>query len=94
VLTLAESAGAHLADILADKECTDDVAVRFVCAEPGHSLVLDSQKAGDSTLKHEGRTVLLLDQTAVELLDGEMLDVEQTGTGVKLFLARKGAESA
>ena len=86
MLTLTEAAGAHLADILADRECPDDIAVRFVCAESGHSLVLDNKKAGDSTLEHEGRTVLLLDQTAAELLDNETLDVKQTDRGGKLFL--------
>ena len=94
MLTLTEAAGAHLADILADEEYPDDIAVRFVCAESGHSLVLDSKKVGDSTLEHEGRTVLLLDQTAVELLDGETVDVKKTDTGGKLFLAKKGAGSA
>jgi len=86
MLTLTEAAGAHLADILADKECPDDVAVRFVCAESGNSLMLDSKKADDSAFEHEGRTVLLLDQSAVEVLGDETLDFKQTDAGGALFL--------
>lgn len=94
MLTLTEAAGSHLAHVLADKECPEDMAVRLVCANAGHSLVLDNRKAGDSTIEYGGRMILLLDATAVKLLDSETLDVEQTDDGAKLFFVAGDAGSA
>lgn len=89
MLTLTDAAGAHLAVILADKECADDIAVRLVCRKTRKSLVLDNSKDGDSTFKHEGRTVLLLSQKVVDLLDGKTIDVRQTNTGGRLCFAKR-----
>jgi Fe-S cluster assembly iron-binding protein IscA len=89
MLTLTEAAGAHLAELLDDRQCPEGVAVRFVCEEAGVSVVLDDQKPGDSTLEHEGRTVLILDENAAQHLDGETVDVEQTESGSQLVLAKK-----
>ena len=94
MLTLTEAAGAHLVEILADKNCPDDTAVRVVCKESRVSLVLDNEKPGDSTLEHEGRTVLLLDHQAAEHLGDETVNVEPTEAGVRLFLTRRSQGSA
>lgn len=93
MLTLTEAAGAHLAEILTDRDCPDDMAVRLVCEQAGSSLILDNKKEGDTTVEHQGRTVLLLDQTAAELLEGETMDVKDTAEGEQLYLAGKGPES-
>jgi Fe-S cluster assembly iron-binding protein IscA len=93
MLTLTQAAGAHLADILAERDCADDIAVRLVCAESRRSLALDGKKTGDATFEHKGRTVLLIDEKAGQLLDGRTVDVKKTDTGEQLFLARKGARS-
>jgi hypothetical protein len=80
--------------VLNNEDCPDGVAVRFVCQESGISLVLDNEKPDDSKIEHEGRTVLLLDQTAAEHLAEERLDVEQAEDGVKMFLTREDPGSA
>ena len=89
MLTLTEAAGAHLAEILDDRDCPPGVAVRFVCQDTEVSLALDNEKPGDSKLEHEGRTVVLLDENAAEFLDGETVDVKRTDAGGTLFLAGK-----
>jgi Fe-S cluster assembly iron-binding protein IscA len=93
MLTLTEAAGAHLAELLAEKGCPNDTAVRLVCTDSGDSLILDSHKEGDTGIDHEGRTVLLLDSVASERLDGRKLDVEQAGGGAQLILIGQSAGS-
>ena len=93
MMTLTETAGDHLTEILNNSDVPEGVAVRFVCRESEISLSLDNQKPGDETFEHQGKTVLLLDQHAAEYLDGTTVDAEQTGTGGKLFLSRKNKGS-
>lgn len=94
MLTLTEAAKVHLTGILDARDCPDGVAVRFSCQDSGVSVTLDNEKPGDSKLDHEGRTILLLDQNAVDCLDGETVDVEHTDTGGKLYLSKKDSDPA
>jgi hypothetical protein len=48
----------------------------------GVALRRDSERAGDATFQHEGRTVLLLDAQMAELLADGTLDMD----GAKLTL--------
>ncbi|UCG12118.1 MAG: hypothetical protein JSU72_16680 [Deltaproteobacteria bacterium] len=89
MLTLTEAAGAHLTEILDDRDCPDGVAIRFLCQESAVSLVLDNEKPGDSTFEHQGRTVLRLDPDSAKLLDNETVDFKQNDTGGQLYLSRK-----
>jgi Fe-S cluster assembly iron-binding protein IscA len=82
MLTVTEAASAHLAQMLANHDVAEDVAVRFVCEEQGIGLQQDSERPGDTTFEHKGRTVLLLDAQVTELLADGTLDVE--GTRLKL----------
>ena len=94
MLTVTSGAGARILRKLACKGATDDVAMRFTRRAHGWRLRVDHARPADTAITHEGRTVLLLDQTAVALLDGETVDVKQTDTGGKLFLVEKDAGSA
>ena len=82
MLTVTEAASAHLAQMLKQQDAPEDIAVRFVCEEQGIALQPDSERAGDTTFPHDGRTVLVLDAQVSELLAEDTLDLE----GAKLAL--------
>lgn len=82
MLTVTEAASARLAQILSQQGLPEDIAVRLVHEGQGIALQQDSERAGDTTFQHEGRTVLLLDAEVSALLAGNTLDIE----GAKLTL--------
>jgi len=88
MLTLTDAAGAYLSEILTERSCPEDVAIRFLCEGQGILMRLDNAKPGDISFEHEGRVVLLLDESTSELLGQETLDVEQTEAGDRLFLSK------
>ena len=95
MLILTEAAGDLLTKILDDKDCQDDLAVRFICQDSEVFLALDNEKQGDATFEHKGRTILLLDQTASEHLGAKTLDVKKTKKGInKLIFHEKETDSA
>lgn len=77
MLTVTESAGTHLANLLTTSDAPDDAAVRIAHDDrQGWSLLLDNVEPGDQTYEHEGRTVLLIDERAAALLGDVTLDVQ------------------
>jgi Fe-S cluster assembly iron-binding protein IscA len=79
VLTVTEAARAHLAQLLAQQDVPEDIAVRFVYEEgEGIALQPDSERAGDTAFQHEGQTVLVMDAQVSELLAEDTLDLEGT----------------
>ena len=87
MLTVTETAGAHLSQMLGQVNASEDMAVRVVVEEDGLALKLDSESDGDATFEHEGKTVLVLDGPVSELLDDKTLDVADDGEGPKLSLS-------
>lgn len=87
MLTVTETAGAHLSEMLTQVNAPEDMAVRVVIEEDGLALKLDSETDGDATFDHAGKTVLVLDGPVSELLDDKTLDVEDEGEGPKLSLS-------
>ena len=86
MLTVTESATAHLAEILDDADAAEGVAIRFVLDEEGLALTLDGFQEGDYTFSHGERLVLLLDDEASKLLTDQTLDVEDTEDGPELSI--------
>ncbi len=79
---VTEAASARLAQMLKQQSRLEEIAVRFVYEGNGSALRRDSERPGDTTFQHEGRTVLLLDAQVSELLAEDTLDLE--GTKLKL----------
>jgi Fe-S cluster assembly iron-binding protein IscA len=86
MLTLTESAGAHLAELLTQAQCPDEVAVRIMREGEGWALQTDTARPGDETFEHEEKTVLVLDEEAATLLTDMTLDIESGETGPSLVL--------
>ena len=84
MLTVTEAASTRLAQMLKQQSMPEEIAVRFVYEGQGIALQQDSERAGDTTFQHEGRTVLLLDAQVSELTAEDTLDL----VGAKLTLKR------
>ena len=87
MLTMTETAGAHLVDLLGEAEVPEDVAIRFVIESEELTLRLDKEKPGDESFSHAGKTVLLVDEEMSSMLAEKTLDVEPSDEGPKLTLA-------
>ena len=86
MLTMTESAGARLAELLDEAEAPGGAAARFVAGPEGLSLAMDAKREGDQTFDHEGRTVLLLATEVADALSDKTLDTEATERGLALTL--------
>jgi hypothetical protein len=76
MLTVTDAATALLAEMLDERGLPDDIAVRLVYQSEGIALQQDSERDGDTSYQHEGRTVLLLDSEVSDLLKEGTLDVD------------------
>jgi hypothetical protein len=86
MLTVTESAGAHLSSLLVEAEAPEKVAIRFVREGDGFALDLDNPRDGDTTFAHQERTVLVLDDEVSKLMADLTLDVKDSDAGPKLTL--------
>lgn len=86
MLTITESAGAHLAELLVEHNASEDLTIRFLLIGEKLTPKLDSVRHDDVTFEHEGRTVLVLDKPLSERLADTTLDVKEASDGVRLRL--------
>jgi hypothetical protein len=86
MLTVTESAGVYLTEVLVQANAGEDTAVRFVAQDSKLAPYLDNERPGDATFDHDGRTVLLLDEGIAQTLVNSTLDVKETDTGPQLVL--------
>jgi Fe-S cluster assembly iron-binding protein IscA len=76
MLTVTDAATERIAQLLDDQGVPDETAVRLVYHQQGIALQQDTEREGDTTFEHEGRTVLLLDNEVANLLSEGTLDVD------------------
>lgn len=88
MLTVTEAAGAHLARKLAEKQASDDMAVRIVRKRKGRGWAMRVDHTGDDdvTFAHAGKTVLALDEEASRMLTNNTLGIKNTDAGPRLSL--------
>jgi Fe-S cluster assembly iron-binding protein IscA len=92
MLTITESAGSHLAQLLSESDAPEDAAVRIAHDQEGWSLLLDNADPEDQRFEHEGRTVLVIDNESAELLGDVTLDVQMDETEAHLTISPAGGE--
>lgn len=73
---------------LARKEAGADMALRFTRRKGGWRLRLDRASPDDTAFTHEGRNVLLLDETVSKAMANMKLVVTETEAGPRLRLRR------
>ena len=94
MLTVTETAGAHLAEMLDEAKAPGGAAARFIMGPEGLSLAMDAKRDGDEIFAHEGRTVLLVAEDVASLLADKTLDLTDTEQGKALTLEDAAAADA
>ena len=79
MLIVTKPALDRLSRRLARKKAADGVALRFTRREGGWTLRIDNELAGDTAFTHNGRKVLLLDETVSEAMANMTLDTRKRG---------------
>jgi len=88
MLTVTKPGLERLCRKLARKGAADDMALRFTRREGGWALRLDRESVGDTAFSHNGRKVLLLDETVSKAMANMTLDTRQSGKRRRLRLYR------
>lgn len=83
MLTLTESAGVLLTQILDQEGLPEDLAIRLVYEGGNFAIQADGERTGDDAFQYRGRTVLVLDRQVSGLLAENTLDAD----GDNLILA-------
>ncbi len=84
MLSMTESAGQHLTDLLENDP--EQTVLRFVAAEQGLAIEKGQVQPNDITLQHGERTVLAMDAAINTALTDKTLDVQTTEQGAQLTL--------
>lgn len=92
MLTVTAGALDRLSTKLDRKKAEEDEAFRMTQRTGGWKLHLDRARPTDKEIKHDGRSVLLLDEAASLAMKDRTLDVRATDSGPRLSL-RKVNES-
>jgi hypothetical protein len=88
MLNVTKSALDRLSDRLARRAAAEAVALRFTRHDGRWKLGQDMERPGDVKFTHQGRNVLLLDESAASAMANMTLDVRDTGAGPRLRLRR------
>ena len=86
MFSMTEAAGARLAGFLERDEAPEDAVLRLEREEGELTLRHGHAHPGDSTLAHEGRTVLVVHDELYQELADNTLDVEDTDEGPRFHL--------
>ena len=87
MLTVTETAGAHLAQLLAEADQPEEMAIRVEQGTTGAlTLRFDHVQPDDLTVEHEDRTVLVFDTEMAEMLGGKTIDAKDAEEGTKLVI--------
>ena len=86
MVTITDAAGAHMAQLLEQVEAQEDMVIRLVVDERDIMPTIDQARVGDTAFSYEGRTVLVLDELAVQTMADHTLDVQEAEDGLKIVL--------
>ncbi len=75
MLSLSDTAGEHLARVLAEANAPEDAVIRLVVEDGNLGLEIDTVKPGDTTFAHAERSVLAIDAQISESLADKRLDL-------------------
>ena len=87
MLTVTDSAAAHLAELLDNADATDGAVVRFVPQGQTLTLQLGNEQSGDQTFQHGDKVVLAVEPVIAEALADKKLELEATEEGKRLAIS-------
>ena len=88
MLMVTEAARDRLLSKLVNRKAADDEGMRFMRREGRWRLHLERACPDDTTVTHQGRNVLLMDEGVSDAMTSMTLDVRQTERGPRLTLRR------
>ena len=90
MLAVTEGAKQLLKDTLTSHSDDPAVVLRLLSNPPGgFGIVLDKETEGDQVVEHEDTKILLVASELAPVLDGIMLDVQETAEGQRLVMVEK-----
>jgi hypothetical protein len=85
-LTVTDAARQYIFDLLVRRNIPQNVAARLKIVAGNIDITMGPTAAGDQTVVHRGRTILLLDAQTAMALSSHTVDVQQTASGPKIML--------
>jgi iron-sulfur cluster assembly protein/iron-sulfur cluster insertion protein len=95
-VTLTDTAAAKVAQLLAEEEGSEQLALR-VAVKPGgcsgysYEMFFDSEKASDDIVRHYGDVTVVVDPASAELLTGATLDFSDGLQGAGFHISNPNA---
>jgi iron-sulfur cluster assembly accessory protein len=95
-ITLTEVASAKVADLLAQEEATDNLALRVAvrpggCSGYSYEMFFDSEVADDDVVRSYGAVRVIVDSASAELLSGATLDFSDGLSGAGFHINNPNA---
>lgn len=87
MLTVTDTAAAHLAELLDNANAADETVVRFVPQGQTLALQLGNEQAGDQTFQHGEKVVLAVEPEIAEALADKKLELESSEEGKRLAIS-------
>lgn len=81
MLTVTDSAGEYIAQMLVEAHASDDTAIRLVFGGGALKSTMDNVRPGDMTFTYDDKTVLVLDAQIAEALTDATLDLQVVENG-------------
>jgi hypothetical protein len=88
MMSITEAAVAQLDRVRASAKVPEETCFRIAEEEGDFNLLWDRARPGDTTLSHNGRTILVLDSEVAPRLDDKMLDAQPTDHGVQFVFVQ------
>jgi Fe-S cluster assembly iron-binding protein IscA len=96
MLTVTVEAAEKLKEAIQAQTTDPEVAIRLIpsASKPNHlDLALDKEKEGDQVVENEGVKVLIVSSELSEVLDGMVLDCQETPEGAAFSISRLGPDN-
>jgi Fe-S cluster assembly iron-binding protein IscA len=94
MIHVTEKAGQALLESLQANTSEETQGLRLThVAGQGYGLALDTERAGDQVVQHQGRKVLLVAETVAEQLEDAILDAVDSPEGPRLSIQLPDTEA-
>jgi Fe-S cluster assembly iron-binding protein IscA len=96
MLTVTEQAAEKLKEAIQAQTTDPEVAIRLIpsTARPNHlDMALDKEKEGDQVVESEGVKVLIVSSELAEVLDGMVIDCQETPEGSYFSISKQAPDA-